>query len=94
MYTPTVRPISTLPSAHEPVRRRSCGHYRHAGSCPHCQRTQLARWARQLAEVTPRQAGVVVPLRANVPVQDQAPQCHGEDPGLRAMRDSGADGTI
>jgi len=25
-----------------------CGHTRHVGTCPHCQRAQLARWRAQL----------------------------------------------
>ena len=33
---------------------KPCGHIRHAGACPHCQRAQLARWQRQLAAVTPK----------------------------------------
>lgn len=28
-----------------------CGHDRHVGSCPACQRAQLARWRAQLAAV-------------------------------------------
>jgi hypothetical protein len=31
-----------------------CGHLRHVGTCPDCQRAQLARWQRQLAAVTPK----------------------------------------
>jgi hypothetical protein len=31
---------------------KPCGHTRHVGTCPHCQRAQLARWQRQLATVT------------------------------------------
>jgi hypothetical protein len=31
---------------------RSCGHPRHVGVCPSCQRAQLARWASQLADVS------------------------------------------
>ena len=27
---------------------RPCGHARHVGTCPDCQRTQLARWRAQL----------------------------------------------
>jgi hypothetical protein len=26
-----------------------CGHERHVGTCPACQRAQLARWSSQLA---------------------------------------------
>lgn len=29
-----------------------CGHTRHVGTCPNCQRAQLARWRGQLAEAT------------------------------------------
>ena len=29
-----------------------CGHTRHVGTCPDCQRAQLARWRGQLAEAT------------------------------------------
>lgn len=31
-----------------------CGHTRHVGTCPECQRAQLARWRSQLAEATER----------------------------------------
>jgi len=31
---------------------RTCSHSRHVGTCPSCQRTQLARWSAQLAAVT------------------------------------------
>jgi len=27
---------------------RACGHTRHVGTCPECQRAQLARWRTQL----------------------------------------------
>jgi hypothetical protein len=27
---------------------RPCGHHRHVGTCPACQRAQLARWSSQL----------------------------------------------
>jgi hypothetical protein len=30
---------------------KSCGHDRHSGTCPACQRAQLARWNSQLAAV-------------------------------------------
>jgi hypothetical protein len=78
MRTPAVAQISTLPTAHEPGLHKNCGRRVHTGPCPQCQRTQLARWARQLAEV----------------VRDRTPQCRGEDPGQRAMRASGIDGRI
>jgi hypothetical protein len=31
-----------------------CGHTRHVGTCPACQRTQLARWHAQLTEAIDR----------------------------------------
>jgi hypothetical protein len=34
------------------IRTRPCGHPRHVGVCPSCQRVQLARWAVQLADVS------------------------------------------
>jgi hypothetical protein len=30
----------------------TCGHTRHVGTCPDCQRAQLARWHGQLVEAT------------------------------------------
>ncbi len=30
----------------------ACGHIRHVGTCPECQRAQLARWRGQLVEAT------------------------------------------
>ncbi|MGZ6562993.1 MAG: hypothetical protein ACXVH1_26030 [Solirubrobacteraceae bacterium] len=35
---------------------RTCAHARHNGSCPSCQRAQLARWRAQLAAVSPSRA--------------------------------------
>src|SRR5690242_17482044 len=35
---------------------KACGHARHVGTCAACQRTQLARWEAQLAEVSLRNA--------------------------------------
>jgi hypothetical protein len=32
-------------------RQKPCGHDRHVGTCPGCQRVQLARWQAQLADV-------------------------------------------
>jgi len=32
---------------------KPCAYVRHVGTCPHCQRAQLARWQRQLTAVTP-----------------------------------------
>jgi hypothetical protein len=54
--TPNVSSISTLPTAHESGPRKTCGHEVHTGSCPQCQRAQLARWAQQLAEVAGKEA--------------------------------------
>jgi hypothetical protein len=51
MRTPTVSFISTLPTAHESAPHKTCGHQAHTGSCPQCQRAQLDRWAKQLADV-------------------------------------------
>ena len=34
------------------VTRRPCGHLRHVGPCPSCQRVQLTRWNAQLAEAS------------------------------------------
>lgn len=34
--------------------RKPCGHARHVGTCPCCQRAQLARWGAQLAQASPR----------------------------------------
>ena len=30
----------------------ACGHTRHVGTCPECQRAQLARWRSQLQQAT------------------------------------------
>lgn len=35
---------------------RPCGHMHHIGTCAHCQRAQLARWRRQLIEVSDARA--------------------------------------
>jgi hypothetical protein len=56
MREPTVNFISTLPTAHESGPRKTCGHEVHSGSCPQCQRAQLARWAQQLADVARKEA--------------------------------------
>jgi hypothetical protein len=32
---------------------KQCGHTRHVGTCPVCQRAQLAKWQAQLAQVRP-----------------------------------------
>ncbi len=40
------------PRAATAVLARICGHQRHVGSCPNCQRRQLARWNAQLAQVS------------------------------------------
>jgi hypothetical protein len=50
MHTRSVDAIRTLPSANGPDRDTPCGHRVHRGSCPQCQRAQLARWAEQLAD--------------------------------------------
>jgi len=34
-----------------PRRAMACGHSRHVGTCPECQRAQLARWRAQLLAV-------------------------------------------
>jgi hypothetical protein len=36
-----------------PANAKSCGHPRHIGSCPACQRAQLERWSLQLANARP-----------------------------------------
>ena len=33
---------------------KPCGHAQHVGTCPACQRTQLARWRTQLAQASRR----------------------------------------
>jgi hypothetical protein len=43
---PTVRTLGDAPSAHAP-NVKACGHVRHVGTCPCCQRAQLARWHAQ-----------------------------------------------
>jgi hypothetical protein len=45
----TVRPLSGFPTAHTV---KECGHARHLGTCPACQRAALRRAALQLAEAT------------------------------------------
>jgi hypothetical protein len=49
VQTPVVRNTHTH-SAH-PAKR--CGHVRHVGTCPDCQRAQLSRWSTQLAQAKP-----------------------------------------
>ena len=49
MRTPSVETTRTIPTPHAPHREMPCGHRVHLGSCPQCQRAQLARWAEQLA---------------------------------------------
>ena len=45
------------PAPAEPVRveidqsAKACGHTAHVGTCPACQRAQLAKWRAQLAQV-------------------------------------------
>jgi hypothetical protein len=41
--------LGAPPPAGERTPRSPCGHTRHVGTCPTCQRVQLARWRRQLA---------------------------------------------
>lgn len=55
MHLPQARLTSTLPTAHPPHLHKPCGHVGHNGTCPHCQRAQLTRWAAQLAQVSHRQ---------------------------------------
>jgi hypothetical protein len=54
MRTRNVAAVRTLPSAHEPHRDMPCRHRVHLGTCPQCQRAQLARWAEQLADAAPK----------------------------------------
>ncbi|HZU39779.1 MAG TPA: hypothetical protein VE992_01935 [Solirubrobacteraceae bacterium] len=41
-----VHTVSEEPTAHPPG-KAVCGHTRHVGTCPCCQRAQLARWRAQ-----------------------------------------------
>jgi hypothetical protein len=54
----------TLPSHRDHgsvlAQNRSCGHARHVGGCPECQRMQLARWNAQLAEVSRTVSGTAL----------------------------------
>ena len=52
--TSSIDATSTLPTAHQPPLHKPCGHLLHVGSCPQCQRAQLARWADQLTEAAPK----------------------------------------
>jgi hypothetical protein len=52
MRTRSVDATTTIPTAQAPHREMPCGHSVHLGSCPHCQRAQLARWGEQLAEAS------------------------------------------
>jgi hypothetical protein len=54
MRTRSVDATTTFPTAQAPHRETPCGHSVHLGSCPHCQRAQLARWGEQLAEASRR----------------------------------------
>jgi hypothetical protein len=36
---------------------KPCGHTDHHGTCPGCQRAQLAKWAAQLAQATREENG-------------------------------------
>ena len=53
MQTPVVRNTHTH-SAHA---QKRCGHARHVGTCPECQRAQLNRWSVQLAQAQPARYG-------------------------------------
>jgi hypothetical protein len=44
-------------SADQHTAAKRCGHKRHVGTCPHCQRAQLARWRSQLIECTAGDGG-------------------------------------
>jgi hypothetical protein len=48
---PQARDVAASPPAGERTPQSPCGHTRHVGTCPTCQRMQLARWRRQLAHV-------------------------------------------
>jgi hypothetical protein len=39
----------------------SCGHAKHVGSCPTCQRAQLARWRAQLLQARALETGITRP---------------------------------
>jgi hypothetical protein len=47
--------------AHERSDAKPCLHDRHVGTCPHCQRAQLARWNSQLLD-SAASPGVLVPV--------------------------------
>jgi hypothetical protein len=49
-----VSPLLIRPKAQKEIVMKPCGHIGHVGTCPHCQREQLARWQHQLAAVTPK----------------------------------------
>jgi hypothetical protein len=50
----TLTPRSAVRVRIEPgvTAHKACGHARHIGCCPECQRAQLARWDVQLAQAT------------------------------------------
>jgi hypothetical protein len=53
MVTPKIDQVGTLPTAHgTSIPEASCGHRRHVGTCPACQRRQMAEWAAQLQQAT------------------------------------------
>jgi hypothetical protein len=52
MHAPSVPATSTSPTAHRGNLYKRCNHPVHVGTCPQCQRAQLARWAEQLADAT------------------------------------------
>jgi hypothetical protein len=39
--------------SHSSEVQKACGHRDHVGTCPQCQRAQLARWRAQLNEAQP-----------------------------------------
>jgi hypothetical protein len=47
MIIPTVTPLGSEPTAHPP--QAHCGHIRHVGTCPTCQRVAQRRSEMQLA---------------------------------------------
>jgi hypothetical protein len=65
MIIPTVTPLGSEPTAHPP--HADCGHTRHVGTCPTCQRVAQRRSEVQLAAaVAARQAWATrgLPARA------------------------------
>jgi hypothetical protein len=57
MLTPRTHQLGTLPMAHGTwLPEEACGHGAHVGTCPACQRRQLAKWAAQVQQAA-AQAG-------------------------------------